>query len=64
MKLEFFRHIFEKYPNIKFNENSFSGRRDIRCRHMDGRTDVTKLIVAFRNFAKSALKVSKQRRVS
>jgi len=27
MKLEFFRQIFEKYSNIKFRRNPFSGRR-------------------------------------
>ena len=33
--------IFEKYPNIKFNENPSSDRR----------ADLTKLIVAFHNFS-------------
>jgi hypothetical protein len=46
MKLEFFRQIFEKYSNIKFHEDPSSGT--------DRRTDVTKLIVAFRNFAKAS----------
>jgi hypothetical protein len=45
MKLEFCRHIFEKYSNVKFHENPSI--------LTDGRTDVTKLIVAFRNFAKA-----------
>ena len=35
MKLEFSRHIFEKYSNIKFHENSLSGSQDVPC----GRTD-------------------------
>jgi hypothetical protein len=55
MKLEFSRQIFEKYSNINFHENSSSesqvfpcGRRD---RQTDTRTDMTKLKVAFRNFA-------------
>ena len=47
MKLEFSRQIFEKYPDIKFYENPFSGSRVLTC----GRTDMTKLIVAFLNFA-------------
>ena len=48
MKLEFYRQIFEKSSNIKVHENSSSWRRVV---HADGRTDVTMLIVAFRNFA-------------
>jgi len=46
MKLAFFGQIFEKFGNIKFNENPFSGSRVFT----DGRTDMTKLIVALRNF--------------
>jgi hypothetical protein len=48
MKLEFSPHIFEKYPNTKFHENLPSGSRGIPC----GWTEMTKLIVAFRHFAK------------
>jgi hypothetical protein len=49
-KLEFNRQIFEKYSNIKFLKNPFTGSRVVPC----GRTDrYTKLIVAFRNFAKA-----------
>jgi len=47
MKLEFSRKLFKKYWNIQFNENLFSGTRIVLC----GRTDMTKLIVAFRHFA-------------
>jgi len=47
MKLEFSRQIFEIYANIKFHENPSSGIRVVPC----GQTDVTKLAVAFRNFA-------------
>jgi len=46
MKLECSRQIFEKSTNIKFHENLSSGSR-VPC----GRTDMTKLIVTFRNFA-------------
>jgi hypothetical protein len=49
MKLELSEHIFEKSSNIKFHENPSSGIRVVPC----GRTDVTKLIVAFRNIAKA-----------
>jgi hypothetical protein len=48
MKLEFSRHIIEKYPNIKFHENPSSWNGVVPY----GRTDMKKLIVAFRNFAK------------
>jgi hypothetical protein len=50
IKFEFPRQIFEKYSNIKFQENSFSGSRLFSC----GQTDMAKLIVAFRNFANAA----------
>jgi hypothetical protein len=46
MKLEFSRHIFEKYSSMKFHENPSSGSRVAPC----GRT-VMKLIDAFRNIA-------------
>jgi len=39
MKFEFSGHIFEKYSNIKFNENSSSGSRVIPCERTVGRTD-------------------------
>jgi hypothetical protein len=47
MKFEFSRQIFEKYANIKFHKNPSSGSRVVPC----GQTDMTKLRVAFRNFA-------------
>ena len=46
MRLEYSRQIFEKFSNIKLNENLSSGSRVVPC----GRTDMAKLIVAFRNF--------------
>jgi hypothetical protein len=55
MKLEFSRHIFEKYSNIKFHENRSSVSRIVPCtqtyRHTGGHAGMTKLIAAFRNFA-------------
>jgi len=53
MKLEFSRHIFEKSSNIKFHENPSSGSRVVPCGRAYGRTDMTKISVAFRNFAKT-----------
>jgi len=51
MTLEFSQQIFEKYSYVKFNENSSNGSRIVPCGRTDRRTDMTKLIVAFRNFA-------------
>jgi hypothetical protein len=46
MKHEFSRQIFGRYPNIKFYEDpSFRSR-------VNGRTDMTKLIVVIRNLLK------------
>ena len=60
MKLEISRQIYEKSLNIKFYENL---SRESGIVPLDGwteeQTDVTKLTVAFRNFAKSALKETK-----
>ena len=43
----FYSFFFEKYWNIEFHENPSDGSRVVPC----GRTDMTKLIVGFRNFA-------------
>jgi len=51
MKLESSRMIFEKYSNIKLHENPSSWSRVVPCGRTNGQTDMTKLIVAFRNFA-------------
>jgi len=54
MKLDFSRQIFKKQSNTKFHEKPSIGSRVVPCRHdrrTDGRTDITKLIFAFRNFA-------------
>ena len=56
MGLEFFGQSFEKYSNIKFNENPSIGSRVVPCGRMEGQTDMTSLIVAFRNFANSSNK--------
>jgi hypothetical protein len=50
MKLEFSVQFLEKYSNIKFYENPSGG--EPRCfMRTNRRTDMPKLIVAFRNFA-------------
>jgi hypothetical protein len=51
MKLEFSRQIFAEYSKIKFHENPCSGSQGVP--YEDRRTDMTKLIIAFRNFAKA-----------
>jgi hypothetical protein len=52
-KIEFPGQSFEKYSNIKFHENPSNERRVVPCGRMEGQTDTTRLIVAFRNFANS-----------
>jgi len=50
VKLEFSRQIFEKSSNLKFLKNPSFGSRVVLCGHTDRQTDMTKPIVAFRNF--------------
>jgi len=50
MELEFSRQIFEKYSNIIFYEYPSVGSRITPRGQTGGQTDMTKLIVAFRNF--------------
>jgi hypothetical protein len=54
MKLEFSGQIAEKYSNIKLHENASCGNRVVPCGWTDGQTeeqtDMTEVIVAFRNF--------------
>jgi hypothetical protein len=51
MKFEFSRLIFEKSSNVKFHENPSIESRAFSCGQTDGRTYMTKLMVAIRNFA-------------
>ena len=53
-KLEFTRQIFENSSNIKFHKNTSSGGRVVPCGRTDRRTDTTKLLVVFRNFANAS----------
>ena len=53
MKIEFSQQIFEKSINVKFHQNVSSGSRvphGQTDKLTNGRTDMTKPIVAFRNF--------------
>ena len=59
MKLESSRQTVEKCPNIKFHENQSTGSRVVPC---DRRTDITKLLVAVRNFANPPEKEGKIKR--
>ena len=52
-ELEFSLQILEKCTNIKFHENPSSGSRVVPCGMADRDTDMTKLIVAFRNVSQS-----------
>jgi hypothetical protein len=56
MKAGFSRQIFEKHSIFKFYENGPSGSRVVPWGRMEivySETEVTKLTVAFRNFAKA-----------
>jgi hypothetical protein len=52
MKLEFSRRIVGTVSHIKFHQNSSIESRVVPCGQIDGWTDMTKLIVTFRNFVK------------
>jgi hypothetical protein len=59
MKIEFSRQIFEKKSSsVKFHQNPSIGSRAVPC----GRTDMKKLIVAFRNFANAPKKTKSRHR--
>ena len=50
MKLEFSQQIFDKSTNTKFHENPSCESQVVPYGRTDSRTDMTKLIDAFRNF--------------
>jgi len=61
MKSESSRHIFEKFSNIKFHEMHPVGAEMFYTdRRTDGRTDMTKLTVAFRIFANASKNLKKK----
>ena len=45
MKLKFFRRIFEKFPNIRFNENLSSGSRVAACGQTERQTRWNKKLI-------------------
>jgi hypothetical protein len=45
--------FFEESSSSKFHENPSSGSRVVPREQTDGRTEMAKVIVAFRNFAKA-----------
>jgi hypothetical protein len=49
IKIGVSQQIFEKYSNIKFHENTSSQRSVVPCGRTEGRTDITRLLVTFRN---------------
>jgi hypothetical protein len=53
IKLEFSLQGFENSSKMKFNKNPSSGNPVIHCGLTYGQTDMTKMIVAFRNLANS-----------
>ena len=55
--VNFFVEVFEKNPNTKFNENLSSGSRVVPFGRSDIGTDLKKITIAFRNFAKKRLKM-------
>jgi len=56
IKLEFSRQIFEKKKssNIKWTVNPSNGSRVVPHGQVNGRTDMTMLIVAFQDFANAS----------
>jgi hypothetical protein len=52
--IEFSRRIFEKSLNTKLHENPFSGGQIVPHEQTDGQTDMTWLIVDFRNFERAS----------
>ena len=63
MKIEFSRQIFEKSLNIDFRQNPSSRSRVVSCGQTDERTEMTKLTVAFRNFANAPGNLSQLEKV-
>ena len=59
MKLEFYGHIFESYPNIKFHENLSSGSQVVPRERTYGQTDIKTDMTKLTAFC-SSVKVSQK----
>jgi len=66
MKIELFNGFSKKkiYSDIKYHENPSSGSRVVPCGQTDGLTAMTKLTVAYRNFAKAPKSNKKECRIA
>jgi len=64
MKLEFSWQIFAQYSNIKFRENPYIGSRVVPRGQTEGRTEMTKLTVAFKRKLRKRLKIIAQPQAS
>jgi hypothetical protein len=53
MKLEFSPQVFEEFSDTKFHEIPSISNRGVPREWTDRKTDILKLIIAFRNFAKA-----------
>ena len=58
INLGFSQSFFEKFSNVTFIESLSGGSRVVPCGQTDGWTEMTKLIVALRNFANALNKYS------
>ena len=58
-KIELSLQVLEKSPNIKFHKNPSSRSRVVPCGRAGRLIDMTKLIVAFRNFANAPKNLAK-----
>ena len=58
MKLEFSRQILEKYSNIKFHKNPFSGSRVAPCGQTEGQRVMTKLKAALSIYANGSKEIT------
>ena len=67
VKLEFCRKMFKKYARLNFMKSLSSVRPVISWGPVDEQTDLTKVIVAFRNFTKAPtnyFRIQKQKMVA
>jgi hypothetical protein len=63
MTLEFYWHIFEKYANIKFHENPYSGRGVVPCGQTDSHEEADNFFSILRTRLKPLMRQYKFLRV-